>query len=388
MNPKPRTLLLCTSGPRDIASAAPVFRALQGSALRPIVLHTGPADEAGHPLYAFFGMEPVLAIDLLLGGRTTTASAEARPLGAFEEMLTAVEPVAVLVFGSTPAALAAALTASHAEVPVGHVQGGDTYPTAAPEASHRTLVAGLARWHFAASQQAAEALAGQHHPAEHVHLVGNTTDAAAQQGAARLDPRGGPPERGLPTALRDWSAGGRLVIVSVGGSGGGSRATEQTAAALGALAARRGDLRVLWPLAPDRAARAAVARGLRAHETAGRVRLCGPLSLTQRWAALRDAWLVVTDAEEIRAGAEALGCPVVAAHPDLATRLEDLLADLEAGTGLAAAEAEVGVGAGEQIARVLLREAAHHRGFIESEAREHRAGSHAVRMQLLSRPSA
>lgn len=82
----------------------------------------------------------------------------------------------VLVQGDTSTTLAAALAAHYARVPVGHVEAGlRTHDRWAPfpEETHRRMVSAIADYHFAATRQAADALAAEN-ISRGVHVVGNT----------------------------------------------------------------------------------------------------------------------------------------------------------------------------------------------------------------------
>jgi UDP-N-acetylglucosamine 2-epimerase (non-hydrolysing) len=85
-------------------------------------------------------------------------------------------PDAVLVQGDTTSAFAGALAAFHRGAPVGHVEAGlrsGDPRSPFPEEANRRMITALARWHFAPTTRAADALRAEGVPAESVHLTGN-----------------------------------------------------------------------------------------------------------------------------------------------------------------------------------------------------------------------
>ena len=292
---------------------APVFHALEGSPLRPVVVHTGQHGEVAWDLYRFFGMEPTHALDLTRE-RPSLGHLNAQLLDSLDRVVGAERAAAVLVHGDTSSALAAAMAAYYAGVPVGHVEAGlrsGDLDNPFPEEMNRTLISRMARWHFAPTPGAVGNLRRERVPADRVALVGNTIVDAVRHGTAALDAMPGRPA-GLPDDVRAWVSDADLVLVTMHRRENWGAPIEDVAEAVGETARAHPGLRFLWPVHPNPAVSAAVDRGLgRAGETGDRVRLTGPLSYPGLLWALRRSWLVLTDSGGIQEEAAALGRPVL-----------------------------------------------------------------------------
>src|SRR6185436_10413492 len=101
----------------------------------------------------------------------------AEGVAAFDRVLSDEAPDWLLVQGDTTTAMAAALTAFHRRVRVGHVEAGlrtGDLGHPFPEELNRRTIDLLAAAHFAPTRRAVEALRAEGVPEERVHLVGNT----------------------------------------------------------------------------------------------------------------------------------------------------------------------------------------------------------------------
>ncbi len=103
------------------------------------------------PVLALFGIVPDHDLDIMRHGQSLTEVTDA-VLAGMERVLAEVRPDRVLVQGDTTTALAAALAAFYARVPVGHVEAGlRTGDVLAPwpEEMNRRLTDVIADMHFA-----------------------------------------------------------------------------------------------------------------------------------------------------------------------------------------------------------------------------------------------
>ena len=374
----PPAVLLCMGTRPEIIKMAPVYHALVGGPLRPVVVHTGQHEAVAWSLYRFFGMAPDHALDLRRE-RPSLGHLSAQLLDGLDGILGAERARAVLVHGDTSSALAAALAAFYAGVPVGHVEAGLRSGDPAnpfPEEMNRTLIARLARWHFAPTSGAARNLLREGVAPSAVLPVGNTIVDAVGLGLGALAGPGATP-RALE-GLGAWSRGKRLALVTMHRREHWSGPIEDVARAV-AESARLHDLRVLWPVHPNPRVADAVRAGLAAVPT-DRVRLVEPLDYPAMLWALRRAWVVLTDSGGVQEEAAALGRPVLVLRhtterPELveagggalvgpsgaAVRawLRDLVTQPARYAALRSAENPYGDGrTGERIAAVLAREVA------------------------------
>ncbi|MFA4927558.1 MAG: UDP-N-acetylglucosamine 2-epimerase (non-hydrolyzing) [Patulibacter sp.] len=170
-----RFLVVVGTRPEAI-KLAPVVRALRDDARHLVaVVDTGQQPALVPPALAAVGLASDVRLTLerhdhglneLLG----------RLIAGLDRAIAEQRPDVVLVQGDTTSALAGALAAFHRGVPVGHVEAGlrsgdPRLPF--PEEANRRMITALARWHFAPTARAADALRAEGVPAESVHLTGN-----------------------------------------------------------------------------------------------------------------------------------------------------------------------------------------------------------------------
>lgn len=96
----------------------------------------------------------------------------------------------VLVHGDTTTALAAALAAFYARIPVGHVEAGlrtGNMHAPWPEEMNRQMIGRLASLHFAPTATARDNLLAENVADDTIHVTGNTVIDALQQVVARIE---------------------------------------------------------------------------------------------------------------------------------------------------------------------------------------------------------
>ncbi|MBD3167312.1 UDP-N-acetylglucosamine 2-epimerase (non-hydrolyzing) [bacterium] len=101
----------------------------------------------------------------------------ARGLTAMGEVLDEFQPDVVLVQGDTTTTFFSTLAAFYRKIKVGHVEAGlRTYNLYAPfpEEVNRQLTSRMARWHFAPTQRAYDALLAEQIAADKIFITGNT----------------------------------------------------------------------------------------------------------------------------------------------------------------------------------------------------------------------
>ncbi len=155
----------------------PVYRELKESpSLQPFFLSTGQHREMLDQVFLAFDFKPEHDLGLMQPGQTLP-ELTARAITAVHQFLDEMKPAAMLVQGDTTTVLSAAIAATYARVPIGHVEAGlRTYDMNAPfpEEINRRLTSPLCRWSFAPTERSRDNLIREHIPASSVHITGNT----------------------------------------------------------------------------------------------------------------------------------------------------------------------------------------------------------------------
>lgn len=296
--------LACVLGTRPEAiKLAPVILAARRAGHRCDILSTGQHREMLDQALAGFGLEPSLDLRLMRPGQTLSAIA-AGVLSGLDPWLALHRPAWLLVQGDTTSAMAGALAGFHAGVPVAHVEAGlrsHDPDSPFPEEMNRSLIARLARLHFAPTETARANLLREGVAPGAIRVTGNTgVDAllAVARGAPEPPVALDPARRlVLVTAHRRESLGGGL---------------DRLAAALARLAARP-DVQLAVALHRNPLAAGPLERALSGLPNAA---LLPPQDHCDFVALLCRAALVVTDSGGVQEEAGALGIPVLVAREE------------------------------------------------------------------------
>lgn len=112
------------------------------------------------------------------GVNATLHQSAARILAQFEPILQDSKPDLVIVQGDTTSAFAASLASYYSCIPIAHVEAGlrtGHLYSPWPEEAHRCLIAKLATFCFAPTDQAKQSLMAEGVPQEKIWVVGNTS---------------------------------------------------------------------------------------------------------------------------------------------------------------------------------------------------------------------
>ncbi len=297
-----------------------------------------------------FQITPDNDLDLMTAGQTPTA-AMGRILGALEPVLALEKPGLLLVQGDTTTALAGALAAFYAQVPVAHVEAGLRTGNPSepfPEEMNRLLITKLAELHFAPTARAAANLLGEGVSAANVEVTGNTVvDAvihvrqALRQGHIRA------------AAWPFPKPGRKLILVTAHRRESFGADLERICLALAWLAKGR-DVEIAFPVHCNPSVRQTVGCLLAEHP---RIHLLEPLDYPSFIDLLSRSHLVLTDSGGIQEEAPTLGKPVLVLR-----RTTDRPETLQAGTArLVGSDPETIVAEASR----LLDDAAHYQRMAE-----------------------
>jgi UDP-N-acetylglucosamine 2-epimerase (non-hydrolysing) len=201
------------------------------------------------------------------------------------------------------------LSAFYRKIPVDHVEAGlrsgDIY-SPWPEEVNRKIVGSIAALHFAPTERAAEALAGENVPRERIFVTGNTVIDALLQTQQRID--------GLLDLREDIDRrvlepehNGRIVLVTAHRRENFDGGMERIAAALLQIVARE-DVLVMFPVHPNPHVLEPMRAALGGHP---RIRLLAPQDYVPFVRLLSRCDLVLTDSGGVQEEAPALGKPVL-----------------------------------------------------------------------------
>ncbi|HKN97186.1 MAG TPA: UDP-N-acetylglucosamine 2-epimerase (non-hydrolyzing), partial [Pseudonocardiaceae bacterium] len=303
-------LLLVGTRPEAI-KAAPVALALAErlphTGFRPRIIHSGQHGDVVEQALRPFGLHPDERLDVRRPGGGQ-AELFASLLPALDDLLTRAEPAALVVQGDTSTTLAGALAAFWRRIPVVHLEAGlRTHDLTAPfpEEANRQLVARIAALHLAPTQAAADALRAESPAGRDIVVTGNTVVDAAHHIARRDLPARDPALVRLEAELA--ATQGRLVLVTAHRRESWGAPLDRILAAVGRIAGRHADVRVLLPAHPNPAVRAQVVAALGTHPA---VTVTDPLDYPDLIRVLRRSALVLTDSGGVQEEAPSFGTPV------------------------------------------------------------------------------
>ena len=264
---------------------------------------TGQHREMLAQVMAVFGEIADIELDIMTPGQSL-ADITSRVMKEMEALIAAHQPGLVMVHGDTTSAMAAALAAFYARVPVGHVEAGlrshDVHRPW-PEEYNRISIDAVAELLWAPTQGAAENLKRERSAERHIEVTGNSGIDALLYVAETL------PENPLASLGLSLDPANKLVLVTGHRRESFGDGFDRICHALAAIGAR-GDCEVVYPVHLNPQVKRVV--GARLGDI-GNVHLIPPVDYQQMVALMKAAHLVLTDSGGIQEEAPALGKPVL-----------------------------------------------------------------------------
>lgn len=293
--------IICTIGTRPEAiKMAPVILALKQKPWAEVrVLATAQHRQMLDQVLNFFEIEPDIDLNIMRPNQALTALT-ARLLLELDEVLLAEKPDVVLAQGDTTTVMTMALACFYHRIPFGHVEAGlRTWDmqNPFPEEANRVIAGRLARWHFAPTENSRQNLLREGVSDADITVTGNTVIDALLMTASK--------ELGVGIAL---DATKRLVLVTSHRRENFGEPFRNICRALKTLAERNQDIQILYPVHPNPNVKDV------AHEmlgNCGNVILCEPLDYAPFVAAMKKAYLIISDSGGVQEEAPALGKPVL-----------------------------------------------------------------------------
>jgi UDP-N-acetylglucosamine 2-epimerase (non-hydrolysing) len=289
--------ILLISGTRpEIIKLAPVYHALRDAPwARVHWLHTAQHGDMARQILDSFDIAP----DTVLSRPGTSLLDFSLACRAqLDSVMTARPWSLVMVQGDTESAFQGALAAFYHQVPLAHVEAGlrtHNLERPFPEEGLRQMISRLARFQFAPTPRARDALLDEGIAAARLHLTGNTV-VDAQQWVCR--------HHGVK---RRTGAQGHLLVTVHRRENWGDD-VEQICHAIADLAAMYPQREVLFPVHLNPVIQQPVHALL---SKCPNVRLVAPLNYLDMQQALADAWLLLTDSGGLQEEAPTFGVPVL-----------------------------------------------------------------------------
>ncbi len=292
----------------EAIKVAPVALALQASPVfEPLVVSTGQHRELVAQMLAGFGIAPDVDLDVMAHGQSL-GDVTARVVTRMAPVLAERRPRAVLVQGDTTTAMAAALAAFYARVPVVHLEAGlrtgDRW-SPYPEEVNRRMITQLASLHLAPTEVTRQNLVAEGVDPLTAVVTGNTVIDALLATVAASPPYG-------DARLEALCAGDhRILLVTAHRRESWDGGLAGVATALAELVERVDDLHVVFPVHPNPVVVDAVTTILTGRP---RVHLIAPLAYGPFARLMARADLILTDSGGIQEEGPALGTPTLVAR--------------------------------------------------------------------------
>lgn len=281
----------------------PVVRALRShSAFETHVAVTGQHRQMLDQVFEAFEESPDIDLDLMQPGQTIS-DVTIRVLDTMAGVITRLKPDVVLVHGDTTTAMAAAMAAFYARVPVAHVEAGlrsHNIHHPWPEEFNRVAIDSVAHWLFAPTEVSADNLSRESKRDRRIIVTGNTGIDALLHVAALPDVS----DDNLPVRFIDQK---KLILVTGHRRESFGRGFEDICDALRALALRS-DVQIVYPVHLNPQVQMVVRGRIGDLQN---INLIEPVDYRTMVTLMKRAYIILTDSGGVQEEAPALGKPVL-----------------------------------------------------------------------------
>ncbi len=279
---------------------APVILALKQEPWAEVkVLATAQHRHMLDQVLAFFDIEADIDLNIMRPNQTLTPLT-ARLLLELDDVYLREEPDIVLAQGDTTTVMTIALSCFYHNIAFGHVEAGlrtGDIRNPFPEEANRVIASRLATWHFAPTRSSADNLLKEGVPEKDILVTGNTViDALLMTASADID---------VGVELDDSK---RLVLVTAHRRENFGAPFLEICQALTTLAERNPDVQFLYPVHPNPNVRDIAHKYLSGKAN---VILCEPLDYAPFVAAMKRAYMIISDSGGVQEEAPALSKPVL-----------------------------------------------------------------------------
>lgn len=296
-----RNKILCVVGTRPEAiKMAPVILGLKKETWADVrVLATAQHRQLLDQVMFFFGITPDIDLNIMQPNQALS-TLTARLLIEMDKVLLIEKPDVVLVQGDTTTVMTVALACFYHRIPLGHVEAGlRTWDiqNPFPEEANRVIAGKLATWHFAPTQGSRQNLLSDGIDDKNVVVTGNTVIDALLMSA----------ERNIPLGI-SLDESRRMVLVTSHRRENFGEPFRNICRALRKLGEDNKEVQFLYPVHPNPNVKEVAYEFLSSLEN---FILCEPLDYAPFVAAMKKAYLIITDSGGVQEEAPALGKPVI-----------------------------------------------------------------------------
>jgi UDP-N-acetylglucosamine 2-epimerase (non-hydrolysing) len=184
-----RALIILGTRPEAIKMAPVYWKLMNCEGVKVEICSTGQHGDMLHDAMKFFDLPADYALEVMTPGQSLSKLTSKLLLG-IETVINSVNPNCVFVHGDTTTAMAAAVSAFYAQVPVAHVEAGlrtHQLDSPFPEEFNRRIGGVLATWHFAPTKTNRDNLIYEGIDKNKIFVTGNTVIDALKMTLKKID---------------------------------------------------------------------------------------------------------------------------------------------------------------------------------------------------------
>src|SRR5215475_1379010 len=303
-----RIMVVLGTRPEAIKMMPVVLELRRREGFRAVVASTGQHRTMLDQVFSLFGESPDIDLDIMTPGQTLP-DITARVLQEISKVYANQRIDRVLVHGDTTTAMAAAMAAFYARIPIAHVEAGlRSYDLNRPwpEEFNRVAIDSIADMLFAPTEISATNLRSEYNRRGQIIVTGNTVIDALMHVSQRLDQdvslvRNCEKKFGVLYRTR------RLILVTGHRRESFGDGFHQICDGLVSLA-ERGDVEILYPVHLNPNVKSIVAKRLSGRKS---IRLIDPVEYADMVYLMKRATILLTDSGGIQEEGPALGKPVL-----------------------------------------------------------------------------
>lgn len=295
-----KVLIVFGTRPEAIKMGPLVLEAQESKKLEIIVCVTGQHREMLEQVLETFDIEPDYNLEIMKEKQSLT-DITANILKSIEEVLDKEKPDVVLVHGDTSTTFATALTCFYKEIPVGHVEAGlrtHNIKSPFPEEFNRQAVGLYAKFHFAATEKAAQNLIEEGKSEDSIFITGNTVIDALKTTV----------NKNYTHPELEWASDSRLILVTAHRRENMGEPLENIAKAILKIVEDNEDVKVIYPVHLNPKIREVIDPIIGNHN---RIHLIDPLEVLDFHNFIVQSQFVMSDSGGIQEEAPSLGKPVL-----------------------------------------------------------------------------